>query len=271
MTLTNILDFLSEMYNEGKKHSTINCYRSAISNFHAKIDGALAGQHPMVTRLIQGIFNTRPSKPRYNFVEIVLRYIKPMPPSSELHLNELSWKLAMLLVLTNADRVCLLDLNFKQVLSQGVHFQIAGLSKTCQSGPPREVTYYAFEESEALCPVTTLAVYERRTADLHNTCQDTNPLFIACVKPHKPVTSCTMSRWIRNLMQASGINVSVFKSHSTRAASTSAAIKLGVSVKDIIKTANLISESTFKRFYLKPINSDFGNAVLSGKYFYTVL
>jgi hypothetical protein len=68
-------------------------------------------------------------------------------------------------------------------------------------------------------------------------------------------------------MQASGIDISIFKSHSTRAASTSAATSLGVTIKDIMKTANWTSESTFKRFYLKPISSEFGNSVLSGKYF----
>ena len=123
------------MYNENKEHSTINFSRSAISTFHAKIDGTPAGQHPMVTRLMQGIFNTRPSKPRYTSVwdvEIVLNHIKNIPPSSQLHLTELSGKLAML-ALTNADRASdlHLDLNVKQVLSHGVCFQIAGLSKTC--------------------------------------------------------------------------------------------------------------------------------------------
>ena len=232
----------------------------------------LTGQHPLVTRLMQGIFNTRPSKPCYNFVcdvEIVLRYIEGIPPSSELRLPELSWKLTMLLALANADRssdLHLLDLNLKQNLSHGVRFQIAGLSKTRRSGPPREVVYNAFKESEILCPVATLAVYERHTADLRTLVQDKNPLFIACVKPHKPVSSSTISRWIRNLVEKSGIDVSIFKSHSTRAASTSAATKPGVSTRDIIKTANWSSESTFKRFYLKPISSKFGNAVLSGKY-----
>ena len=262
-----------EMYNENKEHSMINSYHSAISTFHTKIDGVLAGQHPMVTRLMQGIFNTCPSKPRYTSVwdaEIFLNYIKSMPPSSELCLTELAGKLAMLLALTFADRASdlhLLDLNFKQVLSHGVRFQIVGLSKTHRSGPPHEVTYFAFKECEAICPVATLEAYEWRTADLCTPDQDTNPLFIGCIKPHKPVTSSTISRWIRNLMKASGIDVSIFKSHSTRAALTSAATNLGVSVKDIMKMANWTSESTFKRFYLKPISSNFGNSALSGKYF----
>ena len=37
-----------------------------------------------------------------------------------------------------------------------------------------------------------------------------------------------------------------------------------------MKTANWTSELTFKRFYPKPISSDFGNSVLSGKYFLTL-
>ena len=90
-------------------------------------------------------------------------------------------------------------------------------------------------------------------ADFCATDRAANAMFIGCVKSHKPVTSSTISRWVRTLRQASGIDVSTFKSHLTRAASTSAATSLGVSVKDIMKMANWTSESTFKRFYLKPI------------------
>lgn len=184
------------MYDENKQHSKISSYRSEISAFHAKINGVPAGQHPIVTRLMQGICNTCPSKPRYTLVwdvEIVLNYIKNMPPSSRLHLTALSGKLAMLLALTNANRVShlqLLDLNFKQVTSRGVHFQTARLSKTHQSGPPWNVTYVAFKECKAICPVTTMEAYKWRTADLRTPDQDTNPLF-------ESVTSNTISKWIR--------------------------------------------------------------------------
>ena len=90
-----ILEFLKEMYNENKDHSTINSYCSAISTF---CDGVPVGQHVMVTRLMQGTSNTRPSKPRYTTVwdvKIVLNYIKNMRPSKELRLMELSAKLVM--------------------------------------------------------------------------------------------------------------------------------------------------------------------------------
>ena len=94
----------------------------------------------------------------------------------------------MLLALTNADRASdlHLELNVKQVLSHGVRFQIAGLSKTRRSDPPQEVMYVVFKECEAICPVATLETYERRTADLLTPDQDTNPPFIGCVKLISP-------------------------------------------------------------------------------------
>ena len=145
------------------------------------------------------------SKPQYTSVwdvEIVLNHIKNMPPRP----TELAGKLAMLMALTNADRASdlhLLDLNLKRVYSH----QIVGLSKTRRSGPLREVAYSAFKECEVICLVATLEVYECHTADLRATDWDANPLFIGYVKPHKPVMSTAISRWVRNLMQVSGINV----------------------------------------------------------------
>ena len=36
---------------------TINSYRSAISSVHKKVDEVPIGQHPIVIRLVKGIFN----------------------------------------------------------------------------------------------------------------------------------------------------------------------------------------------------------------------
>ena len=57
--------------------------------------------------------------------------------------------------------------------------------------------------------------------------------------------------------------MSQFKAHNKRAAATSAAAKVGVLIKDILKTANLSRESTFQRFYHKPLEgSSFATAVV---------
>jgi hypothetical protein len=39
LAIADIADFLTHGFNSGKQHSTINSYRSAISNTHPQIDG----------------------------------------------------------------------------------------------------------------------------------------------------------------------------------------------------------------------------------------
>ena len=58
--------------------------------------------------------------------------------------------------------------------------------------------------------------------------------------------------------------MNIFKSHSVRGASTSAAINAGVSLKNVLNTANWSSAGTFKTFYRKEIKcSDFAEKVLN--------
>ena len=58
-----------------------------------------------------------------------------------------------------------------------------------------------------------------------------------------------------------GIDMSLFSPHSTRAAATSAAARMNVSIST---TAGWTGDSTFKKFYHKPVrmNCDFGSALL---------
>jgi len=44
-------------------------------------------------------------------------------------------------------------------------------------------------------------------------------LFVAIVKPHKSVASCTITWWLKEVLKLSGIDVNNFKAHSTRSAS----------------------------------------------------
>lgn len=76
-------------------------------------------------------------------------------------------------------------------------------------------------------------------------------LLISYQKPHKPVSTNTIARWLKNVMAKAGIDTSVYKAHSMRAAVTSAAKK--VPIDTILSTASWSSESTFAWFYDKPI------------------
>ena len=74
---------------------------------HNQVEGIPIGQHPMVTRLLKGVHNSRPPQPRYTQtwdVDVVIKYICSMGDNKELSLKTLSLKLAILMALVDASR-----------------------------------------------------------------------------------------------------------------------------------------------------------------------
>lgn len=148
-----------------------------------------------------------------------------------LPLMELSQKIAVQLALAMASRASdfnLLDLIFMETFDEYVCFRIP---KTRRSGPPREVTIYRFTGDQSLCPVICLQVYLTKTVSMREEDQSNDtphPLFLSVKKSHSPVSVPTIARWIKPILQKSGVDTSIFTAHSTRAASTSAAKSLQV-------------------------------------------
>ena len=84
------------------------------------------------------------------------------------------------------------------------------------------------------------------------------------IKPYNSVSSPTIARWLKSVLAKAGVDTNIFKAHSVRGASTSAAASAGVTTNDILNAADWSSESVFQKFYYKPEqNSTFGVAVLS--------
>ena len=63
----------------------------------------------------------------------------------------------------------------------------------------------------------------------------------------------TVAKWINIVMSQAGVDNQQFKPHSTRAASTSAANRLGVPLSEILRTAGWSTEATFQKYYNKPL------------------
>ena len=82
-----------------------------------------------------------------------------------------------------------------------------------------------------------------------------NQLLLSYVTPHGKVNKHTIARWIRICLAASGIDINIFKAHSVRAASVSAA-RGNVLVSQILNKAGWTNEKTFQIFYDKPILKD---------------
>ena len=69
------------------------------------------------------------------------------------------------------------------------------------------------------------------------------------------VHSLTVSRWIKEILKKTGVDVDVFKGHSTRSASTSKACLSGISVDDILSRGSWLNESNRQKFYHKQVPS----------------
>ena len=199
---------------------------------------------------MQGVFNSRPPCPKYSTtwnVDVVINYLHSLGPSEHLSLKNLSLKLVVLMALTSANRssdLHALDLNFRRYTPEGVNFVLPTLTKTGRSGPPKESFYCKFKEV-ILCPVHTLQIYEQHTENLRIKDSNENRLFISFQKPHKPVCSSSIARWMKTVLAYAGIDTDHFKAHSTRAAAASAAKSAGVSLRDIMSMADWSRESTF--------------------------
>ena len=266
--ITNVVNFLASLHSEGYQYNSINSYRSAISSVHEKVDGFSIGQHPLVTKLLKGVFHDRPPLPRYTTtwkVDVVLAYLKSLGRNECLSLKQLTWKTTILLALTRPSRsadLSNLDITGRQYRPEGVAFLPCTLAKQSRQGKPiAEFFFPSFPHDTKLCPVMTLRAYEERTRGLRSI---ETRLLVSLIKPHKKVTSSTIARWIRSLLEAAGVNTSIFQAHSVRGASSSTAANMGITTNDILKAADWSSESVFQKFYYKATQSpSFGRAVLS--------
>lgn len=79
-------------------------------------------------------------------------------------------------------------------------------------------------------------------------------LFLTLKKPIHNASSQTISRWIKLTLSEGGIDISIFTSHSTRHAGSSAAFRAGVNIDEIRKSAGWSqNSSTFAKFYNRPL------------------
>ena len=190
--VSEVANFLAYLHGEGYQYDSVNTYRSAILSVHDKVDGVDVGQHPIITRLLKGVYNVRPALPRYLDtwdVQTVLNYIETLGQSDDLSLKLLSLKTVFLLAITHPSRttdLSSLNISRMQFLSSGVSFLPSSLAKQSHQRKSIESFFFPpFLSKKILCPDSTLHAYLARTAPL---CQEETKLFISFIKPHKAVT-----------------------------------------------------------------------------------
>ena len=108
---------------------------------------------------------------------------------------------------------------------------------------------------QEICAVSHLEQYIEKTKDLRKD----QPLLISFAKPRKRITTSTISRWCVTVLKNAGVDVTVFRSHSTRSASTAHCKKKKLSIKEINKAAGWSSSTTFAKHLNKSIVDESGS------------
>lgn len=233
-------------------YGSFNSYRSAL----ALILPGDIGNNMIIKRFMKGVSKIRPQKPRYNFTwdpKQIFDYFENHPPNS---FKMLSIKLITLLTLATGQRIQTLSLiklfNIKEC---GSNIQIFIDDQIKTSGVNRKqpcLLIPKFSDKPSLCVVSCLQKYIEESQKIRGPGCD--KLFITLQKPHKVASKQTLSRWVKSALHMAGIDVSIFKAHSCRHASTSAAQRAGVSLDIIRDSAGWSKNSeTFARFYNRPL------------------
>ena len=239
---------------------------SALSSVLKPVNGITFGAQESVKRFLKGVYEARPSNPRYAVtweVNKVLNYLKSTS-TTECSLKDLTLKLVTLMSLLSAQRgqtIHYLSLEDMVTSETSVTFAVSKPLKQSKPGSkPTVVEFVAYPDNLNICVVTSLKAYLDRTSALRGGAQQ---LFVSYSKPFKPVSRDTISRWVKIVMQKSGIDVNLFKPHSTRAAATSKAFLKSVPLEHILSVAGWSSSDTFAKFHKKPvINTDSFSTVL---------
>lgn len=157
----------------------------------------------------------------------------------------------------------LLDLNQLKIFPTKAIFIINKLTKTSwPDKPAKRIILPSYTKCAKLCEKSVLQCYINRTKELRSTCN--SMLFISIFKLYKPVTSCTIAKWIKSVLIRS--EITGYGAHSTGSASTLAALEVGISLKDIINVPEWSNASTIYKFYKKVTGSSdvsFGKTILA--------
>lgn len=252
-TVNHILAFFVVLFKQGLKYSVFQTARAAINNLTSICGDRDFSNHPLLKRFLSGVFTLRPSLPKYQDIwdaNIVLTYLGQMKDPT---LLQLSCKLSMLFLLLTAQRcqtLHLIELSDIELTSDMLIIHPNHLLKHSKPGHHLEsIKLLKYPTNPYQCIVTIFKEYLARTKDLRGTEQK---LLIGSQKPHKAVSKQTVSRWVKHILIKAGVGRG-YGTHSTRAASVSAAKLGGVPLSTIIKTAGWKNDQTCTKFYNKKI------------------
>lgn len=187
-----LVNYLSELAEKNYSYRIINAYKAAITQ----------------TRSVSGIFH---------FIRIswwlglwekytstwdvgkVLSYLKSLYPLENLHLKNLTLKLASLITLTTSQRIqTLISMNINNMSDHGeyVMFSISDLQKTSRPGHDIQKAKFSSFSHKSYCVLHTLRFFLEKTKETRKT----NQLLVS-YKTFKEVSTSTVARWLKEILK----------------------------------------------------------------------
>lgn len=254
-TIRNIIEFLVHLHKKGFKYNQICQARSAVGILSNLED---VGKHPDVKRVMKGLFEEKPQFPIYSCVwdvRILFDYFRKIANQTELPLNLLSKKLAIMLgILAGGQRsqtIHCIDILDIVVTKEKCIIPIYDLIKQSRKGAHMKPLEFKIFDEEKLCVIQNLIEYLKKTSKLRTS----SKLFISYRKPHNPVSKDTITRWVNQIMSKAGIDTNKYVTHSCRSAASSFALK-NTPMKQILDACGWSHEKTFQTHYHKKISHD---------------
>lgn len=258
-------EFLAMLFRKSKlSYSAMGTARSALSAVIEPVNGIPFGKAPLIRRLLKGMFRERPVFPKYSItfdVNTVLNFLKL--EGQTVTLKDLSYKTATMLCILSGQRaqtICAFNIDHLIMEADRCVFLINTVLKQTRPGFHQQPIEFLSFPDKGICPVELIKRYLEATQGIR---KEEKQFFISFAEPFRAVKSATLARWIMTTLSNSGIDTSIFKSHSVRSASTSKALKLGMSIGDIGKAAGWSNVSTmFRTRYNKPIVDNICQTIL---------
>ncbi|KHJ93705.1 site-specific recombinase, phage integrase family [Oesophagostomum dentatum] len=246
------MDDLSRCWEkDGLERGTISdlLARAAICTVTDLVYGRDWSDNHLVARCMKGLYRRNPPRPRYTSTWDVDR-----------SLTHILIALLALCSPKRASEIAALSLSSLHKSDDQWTFFINYRNKNRVSGAPHTAVYERFPDDSHLCPVDSLTAYLAAIVPIR---EGEDKLLLSYCPPYKAVTAQTLSRWLKTVLGAAGVN-SDFAAHSTRSASTSKARRERVSLDTIMKAACWSSKgNTFQKFYCREVEDSFQQSVLS--------
>lgn len=247
-----VANFLASKLKTSSTVASVLPFRSAVATTLRYVLGVDISDSPWVRAVLEAGDRAKPARPRYADafdLELLTDYLE-LSDTDSLSLPQLLDKCLCLFMAAGIMRASdMARVAFHTVVftADRVSFQI--LNPKNARGLTQPVVFAAVPDRPNICPVRALRAYLNQTATLRGSDVHRESLWLSERRPHLPLSSKSISARVLSVMQAAGIDTSLYKAHAVRVAAVAKAMESGVPLDDVLVHGRWRSENVFRVFY----------------------